>query len=895
MSPTSPSATSTRALYLSNWRDLVGVWKAAKLSQIDTSWTGPCLSELHCLRGSLARRTVNQIVDYTGFFRDETNAISYSHAEKFDSEAWFESGADDAGVLTTHYLSYQGASLPPRLDLTRSFAAPPDQPFFIVRYTLTNPTAESVTFNLLDQVHLNNVDPSKQVHAWYDAGQNAFIADMTASGQLFVLLGALQPSDGYQAGNNADASTQSGTVSAWYSFDAEGTLKNNADVSAPDVSLAFSKRVEVAPGASATLYFYLGVCETQADASAAIAAARASSGDAWMTAVASAYNTWLTNGNQGRRVHFDDDALNQMFDRALILMKNIQNPVLGTFAATTNPVAYQYRTWVRDACIAAIGLDTSGHHDEAQLYWRWMSGSQGGDGTWKTTYNTWDGSYVPFVEPEYDSVGAFLYGVYQHYALTADATFLRDLWPSVKRSADWIVSHIQPNGFGQADYSIWEESDNLEHNSYTQSWYVVGMYATQAITEGLGETSLTDWYAGGAASILTALQRPSDWFPPGSWNPQGYFCRAVNVNDTPRTMIDSSSDMLIALGVIDHESGRAASHVDTILSALTNESFGIARYPGDTFYYTASWSPGGNEALGPEPAWPQMSLWVAVYDILRGHAADALARLQWCASIWGKGYMPPGEAVSNVTKQPLVSSMCEPLTASAFILAALLYEKQVRFGCVPPSYNAGTFKTIGVSYAAAGDWNQWSNVPYFVGAQTSGASPMCSIKRVYVTNDGSNLYVRIDNVAGTFTRFAQPPLFALQLYSQDLAQGGAAASSLGIFNQALSRPMSFVVSRRSDSDSFSRWRVANNAWSAEGNVDYVEAPQWDPGSGRIEAIIPLAALASAGPSFGSWADMLFVLAACDPASGAWSETDHMLIHYRLSNGAQDWIYGNIEM
>ena len=43
----------------------------------------------------------------------------------------------------------------------------------------------------------------------------------------------------------------------------------------------------------------------------------------------------------------------------------------------------------------------------------------GRDGTWKTTYNVWDGSYSAFVEPEYDSVGAFLYGVYRHYALTS--------------------------------------------------------------------------------------------------------------------------------------------------------------------------------------------------------------------------------------------------------------------------------------------------------------------------------------------------------------------------------------------------------------------------------------------------------------------------------------------
>jgi hypothetical protein len=38
---------------------------------------------------------------------------------------------------------------------------------------------------------------------------------------------------------------------------------------------------------------------------------------------------------------------------------------------------------------------------------------------------------VPFVEAGTDSIGAFLYGVYRHYA-TADSQFLDDLWPNVK-------------------------------------------------------------------------------------------------------------------------------------------------------------------------------------------------------------------------------------------------------------------------------------------------------------------------------------------------------------------------------------------------------------------------------------------------------------------------------
>ncbi len=896
MSQTPSSTTSTPSLYLSNWQDLVGIWNAAKLSQLDTSNKGPRLAELRYLRGSLAQRNVSQIIDYSGFFRDESAQVAYTDYENFDSEAWYESGAANAGTLTTNYLAYAGATEQPRVQLSRSYAGPPAQPFFVVCYALTNPTSDDITVNVLDQVHLNNQDQTKPVHAWYDATHSAFLADMTASGQLFVVLGTLQPVDGFQAANDAETSISDPTVAGWCSFNANGTLQNNPEITTADVSLAFNKRVTVAAGQTQTLYFYIGVCETQADAAAAITAANSSTGAAWFTATAAAYNAWLTNGSQGRRVNFDDAALNAMFDRSLIVIKNLQNPVVGTFAATTNSLAYGYKNWVRDASTTAMALDASGHPAEAELYWRWMAGCQGGDGTWKTTYDTWSGTYVPFVEPEYDSIGAFIYGVYKHYVLTADSAFLGDLWPNVKRAADWIISNIQPNGFGQADYSIWEEDTSLEHNSYTQSWYVVGLYATQALAEALGDTQLTEWYAGGAASIVTALQRPSNWYPPGSWNPLAYYNRAARADDSVQPLVDSSSDMLIALRVIDHESQRAANHVATILGALSQNVYGLARYSGDMFYYTGAWSPGGNEALAPDPSWPQMSLWVAVYDILRGQSASALPRMQWCAGIFGKGYMPCGEAVSNVTRQPCLSSMSEPLTASAFILTALLYESQYALSLIPPLYNAGTFKTLGVSEGTAGDWPQWQNVPYFVGPQTtSAASPQFAIKRVYLTNDYLNLYLRVDNVSGALPGFQQEPAFALHVYCQDLAGATPASSNLGVNNQALNRPMSYLVERRSNSDTFQRYSVAGGNWVADQTVAGVIEPQWDPATGRLETIIPISAFASGIPGFGNtWVDVLVVIASHDAAADTWTDGDRMLLHYRLSSPDQAWTYGNIE-
>ena len=565
MGTTNPSTTSTRALYLSNWNNMMGVWKAGALTQLDTSTQGPCLGELHYLSGSLASRDVNQIVEYEGFFRDETNNIKYNQMSNFACEGWFENGASNAGILTTNYLTYAGASVQPAMTLSRIYAAPPNQPFFVVAYTLTNPTGAELTFNVLDKVHPNNVESTETVHGWYDAANNALIADMTASGQLFLFLGALQPVDGYQVGDESDTSAASPTGAAWYSFDASGTLQNNADLTVPDLDLAFNCRVTVAAGSSETIYFYIGLADTQADAEAAIAAARASTGDAWFATTASAYNAWLTNGSSGKRGNFDDAGLNMLFDRALIMIKNVQNPVSGAFVATTNPFAYGYKNWVRDSAITTIALDASGHHAEAESHLRWLASLQGSDGTWKTTYDMWSSAYVPFVGARVRlDRRIHLWSV---SPLHFDGRY-RVPHRSVaecKGASDWILSNIQPNGFGQADFSIWEEEVlGLEHNTYTQTWYVIGLYATQCMAELLGETSLTDWYAGGPASIMTAMQRPSTWYPPGMWNPLSYYNRAVNPDNSVQPLIDSSSNVLIALGAVDHESGQGIrSHLDS--------------------------------------------------------------------------------------------------------------------------------------------------------------------------------------------------------------------------------------------------------------------------------------------------------------------------------------------
>ncbi len=885
-------------MYLSNWQDIVGIWKASKLTQTDKQVGGPRLGELHYLGGLAPARSVNQIVDYTGFFRDESGGFKYTHVENFDSEAWFENGSDNAGTLATNYLTYQGASVQPQCGISRSYVAVPNSPFIVIRYSLTNSTNTDLTFNILDQIHLANYGAGN-VHAWYDTQRNALIADMSASGQFFVILGAFQTMDGYQVGDDSNSTLTSPTIAGWYSFDHDGTLKNNADLRVGNVDLAFNKRLTVVAGQTSSIYMYVTIRGDLTTALAAADTARSQQGNSWFDQTAASYNAWLNNGGLGQRLHFDDAGLNTLFDRALIVIKNIQNPVLGTFSAATNPLAYGYKNWVRDGSITAIALDASGHHAEANQYWRWMATMQGNDGTWKTTYLVWNGSYLSFVEPEYDSVGAFIYGVYRHYLITGDSRFLSDLWPNVQQAADWILSNISGvNGLGAADFSIWEEPERgLEHNSFTQAWYVVGLYAVQCLAEIRGDTALSDWYAGGPASILTALQRPSNWNIPGVWNPNGYYNRGINQDNSVQSLEDSSSNILIALGVIDSASGRAASHIATMLHLLTHNAYGLARYKDDTYYYSSPFDPAGDEVGAPEPVWPQMSMWVAIYEILSNQRATALARLQWFTSTSGKGYMPHGEAVSNVTSQSVLSSMSEPLTAASFIITTLFYEGQYELRLIPPVYNAGTYKALTINPGTTGDWPQWQNVPYFVASHAASArSAMTTSKRVSITNDNNTIYIRVDNIAGSFSNYADEPMFALHVYSEDFAHGRVEVNSLGLDNNPIHRPMSFLVERRSDEDIFRRWSVSGGIWVADSSpISGVIIPQWDSTTGRIEAAIPIAILASAVLTMGNaWANMLLTLAYHDPTSNTWIDDNKILIHYRLSTSDQSWIYGNIE-
>jgi GH15 family glucan-1,4-alpha-glucosidase len=877
---TLPSTTSAASLYLSNWQNIQAIWMAPALNQEQTPTYGPRIAELHYS----GNWSVNQINDYTGFYIDETDSVKYDQAQDFTTSGYL----DQDGVLNGNYGTYNGSATP--IEISRDFVLVPNEPFMVTRYTLTNPSmTKSYNWNVLDQVHLNNTDTSDNVSGSYTSSNHTLYANMTASGQYVVFLGAMQTPSSYQVGNDADCTPTDTTASAWCQFDANGALDNNSSLSTPDMDLGFQDEVTIAPNSTQTLYYYMGIASTLSAAETDAGTASGETGSYWYTTTATDYTNWL---NDGKTISTTDTGVNTAYLRNLVVIKNSQNPGTGLWPAATNPGSYGYKAWVRDSSFDAMAMDAAGHCTEAEQYWEWMAANQLSNGSWETTYNEWTGAYISFVQPEYDSIGEFLDGIYRDYQICDNTTFLTDVWPAAQAAANFVEDNVGSNGLGPEDNSIWEQTD--QYNTFTEAFYIAGLRAAAHLALTEGNSSDADAWNGAASTILSAVQRSYSWSTPGENNDTtGYYDQGVTSSGSPDTTIDSSSDELIALGDVNADSEQAASQISTVEQALTHDTWGIARYTGDDYYYTSPYSPAGDEAGSAEPVWPNMTMLVGLYEVYTGDLTDAFSRLQWYASVSGVGYMPPGEAVSWQTDQPIVSTMSEPFTAATFVMTSLAYTGQYDERVYPTNANASAYATINETTTPSNDWPQWRGVPFYDGnpAGSLSGSQMTDIKRVYASNDSTNLYLRVDNGSGSLSAYNTAPDFAILIYAQDFDHSGSLHStSTGYYGGTLDHPMNYLFARWSDSTTYSMFSAnSSGGWTWDSNLS-TQAPQWDTATGRIELEIPLSDMASSSPAAGDWSymDVDMVL----DNSGTWQDDDIMGLHYEIASSGQAWQYGS---
>ncbi len=93
---------------------------------------------------------------------------------------------------------------------------------------------------------------------------------------------------------------------------------------------------------------------------------------------------------------------------------------------------------------SAMALDVAGFHDEAERAYDWLVDTQRPDGSWHAYYHS-DGS-VEDAKLDTNVCAYIATGVWHHLRLTWDRGFADNMWPTVERALEFVLSLRRDDG-----------------------------------------------------------------------------------------------------------------------------------------------------------------------------------------------------------------------------------------------------------------------------------------------------------------------------------------------------------------------------------------------------------------------------------------------------------------
>lgn len=355
---------------------------------------------------------------------------------------------------------------------------------------------------------------------------------------------------------------------------------------------------------------------------------------------------------------------------SLLLIKDNQNPYLGTFAASPSPI-YLY-SWVRDSAFSAMALQESGHYNSALKYWLWLSNAdQLQPGVWYTRYNFYNGRPdTTFGLPELDSIGLFEIGVYEYYILTGNITFLKQILPTIDKSVKFQINVVNNSNYHllPQDLSVWEDRD--AYHFWTETINDLGLLSVINIYKTLG----LDNYS----TIIEAEQELNQSILKYFWNDK-YFASALGTSvvfengkseivlSPEAPSIDSATLLPIDLGYLSPSSNYSVLNFKIVNETL-NIYGGLARFSNDLYHYSQFLY----DSSAPDPPWIITTLFKALYLEKIGKYNEALTLMYWAYYHSQHGLLP--EAIDPKSSYPLPTT--SPLTWSSamFVKVALNYK-----------------------------------------------------------------------------------------------------------------------------------------------------------------------------------------------------------------------------
>jgi MMP endo-(1,4)-3-O-methyl-alpha-D-mannosidase len=173
---------------------------------------------------------------------------------------------------------------------------------------------------------------------------------------------------------------------------------------------------------------------------------------------------------------------------------------------------------------SAMALDVAGLHAEAERAYEWLAEVQRPDGSWHNYYVPDDGRDDTVEEAKIDTnVCAYIAtGVWHHWRSTGDRVFVDNLWPTVERALDFVLSlrrddglalwAVEADGSRPWDYALLTGSSSIQH-----------ALRCGAATGAATGSPRPDWVVAADVMVTSINDRPDAFEPKTRWAMDWYY------------------------------------------------------------------------------------------------------------------------------------------------------------------------------------------------------------------------------------------------------------------------------------------------------------------------------------------------------------------------------------
>ena len=341
------------------------------------------------------------------------------------------------------------------------------------------------------------------------------------------------------------------------------------------------------------------------------------------------------------------EEIKNIYERTILLFPLLVNQKTGGISAgmeideeKTKCGRYSF-CWPRDAIFITTAMDILKMEKDTEKFYRtFCKNTQSKNGKWEQRFYT-DGTIAPCWGYQIDETAAIVHGVYQHYLVTKEESFLKENLKMCEKACEFLLKYIddvfQETKKFELSYDLWEEKEGV--HTYSLATIFSAFNAIINIYDILLPTFETNRLK------QEKMRKQTLVFQNKVLEIKEYIIKNL-YSTTKKSFIRNQDDEkmdISLLGLVTPFNVLTAKD-KKILNTVERMNLTIRTYTGGYLRYEGDQYAGGNP-------WVIANLWMAHYCVQSGNIEEAKRCFKYVVkSATDLGFL--GEQINNETMKP---------------------------------------------------------------------------------------------------------------------------------------------------------------------------------------------------------------------------------------------------